>query len=55
MDEDLEELDLVEDFLIFDFFPEEDEELELEPEPERYLLFDLYPGEELLPGYFLTL
>jgi hypothetical protein len=51
-DEDLEEPDLEEDFLIFDFdldlYPEE---LELEPD----LLFDLYPEDDLLLGYFLIL
>ena len=56
-DLDLEELDLVEDFLTFDLYPEEDEDpdFELESEPERYLVFDLYPGDDVLLGYFLTL
>jgi len=60
-DEDLEEPELEEDFLIFDLLPEEDEEpeLELEPEsePERYLVldFDSSPEDELLLEYFLIL
>ena len=54
-DLDLEEPDLEEDFLIFDGLREEDEELELELEPDRDLLFDLYPEDELLLGYFLIL
>jgi hypothetical protein len=54
-DEDLEELDLEEDFLTFDLGREEDEELELEPEPERYFVFDVLPEDERLLGYFLIL
>ena len=56
-DLDLEEPDLVEDFLTFDLYLEEDEDLdfELESEPERYLVFDLYPEDDVLLGYFLTL
>jgi hypothetical protein len=56
-DLDLEELALVEDFLTFDLYREEDEGLdfELESEPERYLVFDLYREDDVLPGYFLTL
>jgi hypothetical protein len=56
-EEDLEEPDLEEDFLTFDLYPEEDEDLDLEPEsdPERYLLSGLSPEYERLLGYFLIL
>ena len=54
-DEDLVEPDLDEDFLIFDWFPEEDEELELESELYLLFVFALSPEDELLLEYFLIL
>ena len=54
-DEDLVEPDLDEDFLIIDWFPEEDEELELESELYLVFVFALSPEDELLLEYFLIL